>query len=264
MDSNGRRTCRRIALQIQYDGTNFNGWQIQPTGRTVQASLNSALSIILNHSVSVTASGRTDSGVHALCQIVHFDTESDISLNRIVKGGNGILDEDVSIVNAYEVGNDFHSRYSTIAREYIYMIYNSPSRSPFTNNRYYWVRNELDVGRMEKACSHIIGRHDFASFCKKTSGEESGTIRDINFIDIKKNKNIINLKINGTAFLHNQIRTIVGTLVDLQKNNHSPQKMKEILEKKERIFAGPTAPPCGLYLNNVFYQPDLHTYKKAF
>lgn len=196
-------------------------------------------------------------------QVAHFDLSSNIALYRIVKGLNGIMPFDLSIKNAYEVNSDFHARHSAKERVYEYIIHNSPSRSPFDINRAYWVIHPLNLQELKEAANFLIGTHDFASFCKKVSGEISGTVRTIHKIDIYETNGNIILNIYGTAFLHNMIRIIVGTLVDLQKNNLSPLKMKEILNAKNRAAAGITAPPCGLYLKKICYNPELSSFFAA-
>ena len=257
----------RIALLIQYDGSQFNGWQVQKGGRTVQGEIETAIKVLTKESPRVTASGRTDTGVHALGQVIHFDLQKRIeNRNDLVKlciNLNGILDTDVSIKNAFIVPSDFHARFSTSLREYLYLIYNHPMKSPFIRYRAMWVREKLDEEFFRKTAEHLKGELDFASFCKKSSAEVN-TVRRIDGIEIKRKRDIISFKIRGTAFLHNMVRIIIGTLVEMHKENKEPEHIIEILRKKDRNSSGITAPPYGLYLNRVIYEPPLTEMTSAF
>lgn len=257
------RRKRRIALVVQYDGTSFAGLQVQKEGRTVQGEIEKAIEVLTREKVRIIASGRTDSGVHALGQVVHFDTESNIQLKRLCIGLNGILEHDVSVQNAYKVNEDFHSRFSAVTREYRYLIYNHPQRTPFMRYRAMWVNSPLDIDYMKMSVQHLIGEHDFASFCKKVSSEQ-GTIRRIESIDIRLIDNVFEFRIRGNAFLHNMIRIIIGTVVGMSRNGDEHSKMKEILNKQDRNSAGKTAPGYGLYLSRVFYDPPLINFESAF
>ncbi|MBN2041169.1 MAG: tRNA pseudouridine(38-40) synthase TruA [Spirochaetes bacterium] len=254
----------RIALLVQYDGTKFNGLQIQNSGRTVQAELEKALYLISKENIRITASGRTDSGVHALGQIIHFDISSNITLKKICAGINGILNNDISVKNAYKVPSSFHSRYSATQREYLYLIYNHPQQSPFIVNRAMWINYGLDIEYLKKVSSYLIGENDFSSFCKKSSAEGNNNIRIINSINIENNEELISITINGTAFLHNMIRIMIGTILGMFKEKREPEYVLDILEKKDRAAGGKTAPAHGLYLNKVYYDPPLSEMESAF
>ncbi|MCU0846628.1 MAG: tRNA pseudouridine(38-40) synthase TruA [Spirochaetes bacterium] len=255
---------RRIALSLQYDGTCFSGWQRQKNLRTVQGEVERALGILLKEQAAITASGRTDTGVHALQQVVHFDTSSGLPLKRICLGLNGILPFDVSVDNVYSVRDDFSARFNAVDREYRYVIYNAPMRSPFMINRAMWVIDELDVELIKKTSGFLIGEMDFASFCKKTAAENMNTVRRINRIDINRDGRMIYLHVNGNAFLHNMIRIIAGTLVEMNLNGDDPGAIKTLLEKKDRDYCGTTAPAYGLYLYRVNYNPPLESMESAF
>ncbi|HON80120.1 MAG TPA: tRNA pseudouridine(38-40) synthase TruA [Spirochaetota bacterium] len=264
--ANGNRgdgICRRIALQIQYDGTFFNGWQIQNSGRTVQSVLEESVKILTKEECRITASGRTDAGVHALHQIVHFDTSSDITLQKLSIGLNGILPRDVSVKNAFHVAGDFHSRFSAVKREYKYYIYNYYLRSPFMQYRAMWVNHKLDITFLRDTAAFLVGEMDYASFCKKKSSDMN-TVRKIEDIRIHEHDHLLVLTIKGNAFLHNMIRIIVGTLVQMHKDGKQPEYIKEVLAGEDRIKSGFTAPPYGLYLSNVEYNPQLSAMEKAF
>ena len=259
----GKRAKRRIALLLQYDGTEYNGWQIQAKGTTVQDLIEKALETISKEKVRVTASGRTDAGVHALGQVAHFDILSDLTLKKLAGSLNGILPRNISVKNVYEVPSDFHSRFSAREREYVYRIYNSPARSPFMMHRAMWVNFPLNNLFFNDSLACIVGKKNFASFCKKKSAEE-GTIREIFFAESEMNNELLEVKIRGNAFLHNMIRIIIGTVIDNFKNGREPEWIHEILAAQEREAAGPTAPACGLYLNKVSYDPPLESYLSAF
>ena len=255
----------RIAALLQYEGTAFSGFQLQKGFdlRTVQSDVEKALGIIFAEEMKITAAGRTDAGVHAMGQVIHFDIPREKNLQKLAISMNGILEKDVSVKNLFIVPDDFHSRYSACSREYRYIIHNHHLRSPFSLYRAMWVSLPLDVERMRHSASYLIGEHDFASFCKTCSASE-GTVREISRIDINKHDDLIFIDIEGNAFLHNQIRTIAGTLVSIEKNKSDPVMMKEILLKKTRLASGDTAPPYGLYFMNVKYNPPLETYPSAF
>ncbi len=260
---NGAGSSRRIALLIQYDGTAFNGWQIQEGGRTVQQEIERAVEILTREKPRLTASGRTDAGVHALGQVAHLDLKNTISLQRLCNGLNGILNRDVSILNAYSVNPDFHARFDAVSREYVYLIYNYNQRSPFMAHRAMWIQQPMEIEYLREAAQYLIGTTDFASFCKKISLEEN-TVRRIESIRIDKKENVVRIRITGNAFLHNMVRIIVGTLCEMVKNNSDPSYMRTIIEKRDRNFSGATAPPHGLYLRNVAYQPPLTSMESAF
>jgi tRNA pseudouridine38-40 synthase len=265
MDRGRRRegSGRRIALLVQYDGTDFCGFQIQDNGRTVQQEIEKGLKVLLKETIRIKASGRTDSGVHALGQIIHFDTLSNTSLDRICLGLNGIFSRDVSIKNAFDVNPSFDSRFSAVEREYIYLIYNHPQRTPFMKYRAMWLNSNIDLDYMKETARILVGEHDFKSFCKKISAEDN-TVRTINSIEIDRNYDLISIKISGNAFLHNMIRIIVGTVVEMYKEGRNPSYIKQILGKKDRDYSGKTAPAHGLYLSRVLYNPELSTYPSAY
>ncbi len=254
---------RRIALLVQYRGTCFNGWQMQKGGRTVQQTVENALEIITKERHRIVASGRTDSGVHALGQVVHMDTDRDIPLEKLCYSLNGILERDVSIKNAYNVNHEFHARYDAVEREYIYLIYNHPQRNPFLEERALWVNYPLDVDYLKEASGYLLGEKDFSSFCKKISMEGNMVRRIIN-ISLHRKDDLISFRIRGNAFLHNMIRIIIGTLLEMYRENREPGFMQEVLVRKDRDCSGITAPACGLYLSEVIYHPPLNSYESAF
>lgn len=264
MEQGKRAKARRIAIKVQYDGTQYNGWQIQNGGRTIQGEIEKAIEILTREQARTIASGRTDSGVHALGQVVHFDTDSALTLQRFCIGLNGILPRDISVTNAYEAGDYFHARFGAVERTYRYRIYNHPSRSPFMRYRAMWVHETLDCDYLRNVMEQLIGEKDFSSFCKKRESKNINTVRRIRRVDVRREGDCINIEISGNAFLHNMIRIIVGTIVEMNKSNAEPHLLDEIIAKKDRDASGTTAPPYGLYLLRVVYDPDLSTMQCAF
>lgn len=259
----GEEFLSRYALLLQYDGTDFNGWQIQSGGRTVQDELEKAIKILAKKDIRVTASGRTDAGVHALGQVVHFDADFPIPLDKLCMSLNGILPQDVSVKNAYLVPDDFHSRFSAVKREYLYLIYRYPLRTPFMRYRAMWINHPIDLDYIRETSSYLIGEKDFCSFCKKISSE-NGTIRRVESIDVTESDDVIRIRLKANAFLHNMIRIIVGTIVQMYRENREPAFINEIIERRDRSFSGFTAPPYGLYLYEITYNPPLDLYESAF
>ena len=254
----------RIALVVQYDGTGFNGWQIQNGGRTVQGEIEKAIQVLLKNSVRVTASGRTDSGVHALGQVIHFDVDREVNLQRICIGLNGILPRDIAVRNAYRVGCDFHSRFSAVKREYRYCIHNHPLRSPFMMHRAMWVHESVDCEYLKEVALHLVGEMDFSSFCKKREAKNINTVRCITSVNIRKNDDLVTVDIAGNAFLHHMVRIIVGTMVEMNKKKSEPNLIADIIAKRDREWSGLTAPAYGLYLVRVSYEPGLESMEPAF
>lgn len=253
----------RYALLVHYDGTFFNGWQVQNKGRTVQDEIEKGIKVLTREEVRITASGRTDAGVHAIGQVVHFDLEKEIDMRRLCLGLNGILPPDISIRNSYIVDNDFHSRFTALKREYKYLIYSSPVRSPFMFSRALWVSTPLDCDYIREVLKSLEGEMDFASFCKKSSAE-NGTKRKIEYTDVTKKDDLISITICANAFVHNMIRIIMGTIITMSREGKEPSYIKDIIAAEKRESSGFTAPPHGLYLNKVFYNPPLDNYKSAF
>lgn len=261
--TNREKSGRRIALLVQYDGTLYNGWQMQLHGKTVQSEIERALKILTREEIRITAAGRTDSGVHALGQVVHFDLNKSVELDKLCAALNGIMPSDICIKNAYSVPQDFHARFDPVERKYRYLIYNSDTRNPFILNRASWINKKIDPQYIQAAAQYLVGTHDFASFCKKASANE-GTNRKINSIKVEKYDDLIEIEISGNAFLHHMIRIIVGTITEMFFAGMPADHIQAILDKKDRDAAGKTAPAYGLYLYEIRYDPILSSYKSAF
>ena len=243
---------RNIKLTLEYDGTNYCGWQMQPNAPSVQEALEGAIAKITGEKITVIGSGRTDSKVHALGQVANFHTKSKIPEEKFILALNSMLPSDIAVNKSIEVSQDFHSRYDAKEKEYKYLIYNSKVRSPIKRNSSYFVNYELDIEAMALALKYFIGTHDFVGFMS-TGSSIKGTIRTITEASLIEKDDTIEISIRGTGFLYNMVRIIVGTLVDIGIGKIDKDSIEEIINSKSRNKAGHTAPPQGLYLSKVFY-----------
>lgn len=242
----------RIALGIEYDGTNYHGWQRQNNVSTIQEKLEQALSQVASESISVVCAGRTDAGVHATGQVVHFDTDANRSDRAWILGGNSNLSSDIRILWARHVSPDFHARYGAISRHYRYMIYNHIIGPALLRHRAMWCPYALNEKLMNEAGQFLLGEHDFSSF--RGSGCQAKSVkRHVTFLRVTRNESMINIDIQANAFLLHMVRNIVGVLVKIGTGKCSPVWAKEVLEARDRRKAGITAPACGLYLVKVEY-----------
>lgn len=241
-----------ILIKITYDGTNFHGFQIQPDKRTVEGELNKGLAKTLKEEVKVFYAGRTDRGVHALGQYANFYSDTTIDIGNLPKVINFNLPEDVSVVSAKYVPDDFHARYDAKLKKYRYVVHRSRYRNALLLNRAYEYPYEVDTDRMRKALSYLIGEHDFNSFMGKGAVVKD-SIRTIEKIDVIEDGDFLYLDFEAKAFLKNMIRIVTGTALEIGRGQREIEYMKEALEKKKRKAAGPTAPACGLYLVDVKY-----------
>ena len=243
----------RIALGIEYEGTAYKGFQKQKsTKKTVQGLLDSALSKVANQQILTACSGRTDAGVHAYCQTIHFDTISLREVKSWINGGNALLPKDIRILWAKRVSSDFHSRFSALSRTYRYIIRNSELPSALDRNKKLWVREKLDLRNMRSASSYLIGEKDFSSF-RSSSCQSKSPNRNIRSINIKKKGDLLFIDISANAFLLNMVRIITGTLLETGLKKIPPKRVKEILDAKDRTLAGKTASPNGLYFVGAEY-----------
>ncbi|KIL72054.1 tRNA pseudouridine(38-40) synthase TruA [Bacillus badius] len=243
----------RVKCTIAYDGARFSGYQVQPNSRTVQEELEKALSVIHKGlDVKVTASGRTDAGVHAKGQVIHFDTPLAIPALRWPSALNSRLPEDIAVKQAEIVSESFHARFSAVGKEYRYKIYQEAVRDPF--HRFYACHSplELDQALMQKAARSLIGTYDFTSFCSaKTEVEDK--VRTITKLEVIQHGKEMELQVAGSGFLYNMVRIIAGTLMEVGRGRIAPDCMPDILAGRDRSLAGKTAPAEGLYLWEVFY-----------
>lgn len=247
----------RIALGIEYDGTDFFGWQIQNDHPTVQDCLEKSLSSVADHPVRVVCAGRTDTGVHALGQVVHFDTDSTRPKRAWTLGVNSDLPQSVNVRWAKIVSDDFHARFAARSRSYSYLIFNSPIRSSLLRDRAWWVRRSLNAESMGLAAAHLIGRHDFSSF--RAAGCQAGTpVRNVTRLDVRRlDDNMIRIDITANAYLQHMVRNIVGSLAAVGRGEKTESWLTDVLKAKNRCESGVIAPPGGLYLVHVAYDPIL-------
>lgn len=241
---------------IEYDGTDFSGWQIQPDQRTVQGLIKEVLEKILNEEINLIGAGRTDVGAHALAQVANFKTETKLDLKAIFEGVNALLPDDILIKEIEEVDSEFNARYSAKSKVYRYRIY---LKRTALLKRYVWeVLWPTDVKKIEEATRVILGQHDFSSFCVAKSTKEENEKHSSNLCDVMyvrwtgKNQSLV-FEIEADRFLHSMVRSLVGTLVDVGRGYFSPSDFVEILKAKDRKKAGLTAPAKGLYLVKVNY-----------
>jgi tRNA pseudouridine38-40 synthase len=244
---------QRLKCIITYDGTNFSGYQVQPNKRTVQSELEACLAKIhKGKEVKVFASGRTDAGVHAKGQVIHFDSSLSIPEDRWPIALNSLLPDDIAILSTECVDSSFHARFDARGKEYRYVLRLSSNRDPFLRNYAYHHPYSLDLEAMEEGSSFLLGTYDFTSFCSAKT-EVENRIRTIKEIGFLRDKELLTLKFVGDGFLYNMVRILVGTLLEIGSGERKPEEIQKILAGKDRRLAGKTAPANGLYLWKVFY-----------
>lgn len=241
-----------IKLTIEYNGSNYCGWQVQPNGPSVQQVIEDAILNLTGQKTRINGSGRTDSGVHAMGQTASFNTDSTIPPEVFSKALNHHLPSDISIVHSCEVSKDFHSRFSAKGKHYTYMILNRSTRSPLNEKKAFRVGNNLNVDEMMRAAKHFEGTHDFKGFMASGS-QVSSTIRTITEISVVRIKDKIKIDVKGTGFLYNMVRIIAGTLLECGIGKLDAKDIPAIILAGNREAAGPTLPAHGLYLIEVFY-----------
>ena len=244
---------RSIKLIIEYDGTGYHGWQVQPNVRTIQGVMEGKLAQITGERVRLTASSRTDAGVHALGQVANFKTHSSLDARSFLKALNSLLPEDIRIKEVEEIDESFHARFSAVGKIYEYRIFNGELTSPFCRHFSWFVPGKLDLTRMREAAMKLVGRHDFSSFCSSGSNHVT-PIREIYGIKVERRGELIVIRIGANAFLKQMVRNIVGTLVDVGKRKLTPFQFGHILEARDRQKAGMAAPARGLFLVRVNYR----------
>ena len=242
----------RIALGVEYDGSAFSGWQRQSHAPSVQQTLEDSLSQVANENISVYCAGRTDSGVHALAQVVHFDTNATRPLRAWTMGTNSSLPPEVAVKWAISAEENFHARFSATSRTYQYVILNQALRPAVWGNRVTWELRPLDVDRMQIAALHWIGEHDFSSF-RAAGCQANSPFRCIDLIKVRRLNAYVVVTVRANAFLHHMVRNLVGVLLDIGCGVKEPIWAQELLAAKNRQLAAKTAPPQGLYLCDVQY-----------
>jgi tRNA pseudouridine38-40 synthase len=242
----------RIALGLEYDGSRFCGWQTQPGACAVQDALETALSQIAGEEIRVASAGRTDTGVHALAQVVHFDTAAQRPDSAWVRGVNALLPKTMSVHWSREVAPNFHARFSAQARRYRYVLLNRPTRPGLAAGRVGWFHAPLDIASMQQAARFLIGEHDFSAF-RAAECQAKTPVRTLSELAIQRKNDYLIVDLRANAFLHHMVRNIVGALVYVGKGKHSANWLQEVLQGRERKFAAPTFAPDGLYLSGVEY-----------
>lgn len=246
---------RNIKLTIRYDGTNYSGWQFQKNSVSIQETIQKAIKRITGRRAAVTASGRTDAGVHALAQIANFKTASKIPLKNLRMALNTILPDDIVVLRAEEASPGFNAQKKVKSKLYRYTIYNKDFMDPFLRRYASKSFFKIDVSLMRKGAKHLVGRHDFTSFRKK-DGEEKNAVRTIKRIKAIRKGDLIYIDIEADGFLYNMARNIVGTLIEVGRGKFKAGYVKEIMKKKDKRLCGPTASAKGLSLVKVRYQDE--------
>jgi len=243
---------QRIALGIEYDGSHYCGWQYQDHSPSVQEKVEQALSKVANHPVRVSCAGRTDTGVHALGQVIHFDTVAEREDHAWVLGGNANLPNDISVLWAKSVAEDFHARFSAVRRLYRYVIFNRPIRPAILHRRVSWEYRPLKVERMREAAQYLIGEHDFSSY-RAQACQAKSPCRTLYRLEVQRQAEMIMLELEANGFLHHMVRNIAGVLMKIGAGEAEPVWAREVLELQDRTQGGVTASPDGLYFVTAFY-----------
>jgi len=247
----------RFFIELSYSGSNYHGWQIQLNANTIQAELNKALSTILNNEISVVGAGRTDTGVHARQMFAHFDAELELELPTLITKLNGFLPNDIAIHHIFKVNEDAHCRFDANSRTYKYYITNK--KSPFNSNVYFHYKN-LDVDAMNLACKYLLGKKDFTSFSKVNTQTHTNNCELMLANWEEKGENLV-FTIKADRFLRNMVRAVVGTLLEVGEGKITKDKIKEIIDKKDRSQAGVSVPANALFLTNIEY-PSSNNYQQ--
>lgn len=245
---------RNIRVEIEYDGTNYCGWQVQSSSQkaSIQETIEQTIRKILNEKVKIIGSGRTDAGVHAKAQVANFRIKSRISLARLQEGLNALLPEDIAITAIKEAVPDFHSRFSAKSKIYRYTILNSQHRSAFLRNSAFFCRYPLDIKLMQQEARALLGRHNFRAFCA-AQGKGKNPFKTIKKITVARRSSLVNIEIEADGYLYNMVRNIAGTLIDVGRGRLLAGSVQKILAHRNRAKAGPTAPASGLCLFKVKY-----------
>lgn len=246
---------RRFRVRLEYDGTDFAGWQLQPDARTVQAVVEDALQEITGEQRRFVPAGRTDAGVHARGQVAHFDAETGLEPPALERALNAVLPRDVAVLAVDVVGERFHARHDAASKLYAYRILNRPMPSPL-NARFTWhLRSPLEVPAMAAAARLVLGTHDFSAFRGAPGGppEDENPRRSLERLDVVRQADEVRIEAEGRSFLRHMVRNLVGTLVEIGQGRRPPDDMAKVLDSRDRANAGPTAPAHGLCLERVLY-----------
>lgn len=244
---------KRVKMVVAYDGTNYSGWQLQKNAVTIEQKLNEALFDLLGEQIQVVGASRTDAGVHSLGNVCVFDTETRMPAEKICYALNTRLPEDIVVQSSCEVEAGFHPRAGKSSKTYEYRILNREFRDPTRRLDTYFYHYDLDIEAMQKASAYLEGEHDFKSFCSVHAQVET-TVRTIYSCTVKRDGDIIRIRVSGNGFLYNMVRIIAGTLIEVGAGKRAPEEVLEMLEKEDRQTAGPTAPACGLTMIGITYE----------
>jgi len=247
---------RNIALKLMYVGTAYHGWQVQKNAISVAETLEKALETVVCHPVKCTGAGRTDAGVHAEVYIANFRTTSTIPCDRIPLAVNTRLPDDIVVVKATEVPDEFNAIGACIKKEYTYRIYNNRLGNAFLVDRAWFYPKHLDETIMQAAADRFVGTHDFAAV-RSVGTETRTTVRTVHYFDVKRTGDLIEASVCANGFLYNMVRAMVGTIVYAAEGKFPPEAVSEILEGRNRTAAGPTVPPGGLYMTNLWYNENV-------
>ncbi|MFZ9668163.1 MAG: tRNA pseudouridine(38-40) synthase TruA [Steroidobacteraceae bacterium] len=242
----------RWAMGVEYDGTHFCGWQHQPNLRTLEEAFATAIGTVADHPISLICGGRTDAGVHAAGQVIHFETEATRSARAWVLGTNANLDRKASVRWAMPVPDYFHARFSAIRRHYRYSIFNRSARSALHEGRTTWVQAPLDVARMHEGAQHLVGEHDFSAF-RAAECQSNSPVRRIDHLTVQRAGELVYIDVAANAFLHHMVRNIAGLLIEVGRGLRSADEVKTLLEGRDRRRNAPTADPEGLCLQRIEY-----------
>lgn len=243
---------RNIALFLTYEGTAYHGWQVQKRDVTIGQTMEEAAAMIVGHPVKMTGCGRTDAGVHARRYVANFRTTSTIPVDRLPYAMNTHLPEDIVVTGAMEVHDDFNAIGSCVRKEYTYLIYNSRIRDPFYVNRAWFYPKHLDETIMQQAASQFVGTHDFAAV-RSVGTDVKSTVRTVYYYNVERKGDLIELKVCANGFLYNMARAMAGTVVYAAEGKIKPDEIGMLLESGNRTAAGPTVPPGGLYMTQLWY-----------
>lgn len=242
----------RFAAGIEYDGTAYCGWQRQPHAPSVQECVEQAFSKVANHPVEVVCAGRTDTGVHATAQVIHFDTDAQRDIRSWTLGANANLPKDIAVTWVQPVEDDFHARFGATQRQYRYVILNRETRPALLRDRVCWNHRPIDLAAMQQAAEHLKGEHDFSAF-RALACQAKSPVRTVGKLDVSAEGDCIYIDIEANAFLHHMVRNIAGTLMKVGRGEASPDWVAEVLAARDRALAGITAPAGGLYFVRVQY-----------
>lgn len=254
---------KRYRIDLSYDGTNYAGWQIQPNGLTVQQVLEETLRELTGQAVKVHGSGRTDQGVHARCQVAHFDLRRELPLDAVTKGLNGLLPRDIRILRARQVPPAFHARRDVVEKEYRYFIHNAEIMPPCLRLYRAHARRKLDLAAMQAAAALFAGRHDFAAFTANPRRHVASTVRTVWECAVRKSGAQVVIVVRGEGFLYRMVRSLAGFLIRVGEGRVASAETAGVLDSRQRTARVPTAPPQGLFLWNVKYDSGIVTRNAA-